>query len=118
VRCGNFTTTNDALVRQEEGYLLSAFCRRAHHGNSFVTISSDNIEQLIASLPKYSPPEKLDNLLDLIGEMTPGPGESTQFDAARDYPLLIARNEDEVASHRSARARESNRRWVVYQFEF
>jgi hypothetical protein len=96
VRCGNFRITNDALIRPADAYLLSAFCRRARRGNDFVTISSDNVEQFIASLPNYSPPEKLDNLLQLVAEKTPGPGEYTQFDAARDYPLLIARDRNEV----------------------
>ncbi|MBZ5706901.1 MAG: hypothetical protein LAN63_16240 [Acidobacteriia bacterium] len=98
IRCGRFKITNLALeaLRPEQKPLLSAFCRRARQGNNFVTILSDNIEQLIASLPKYSPPEKLDNLLELMAEMTPRVGEYTQFDSDRDYPLLIAQNRDEV----------------------
>jgi len=61
-----------------------------------VTILSSNIEQLVTSLPKYSPPEKLDNLLQLMAERTQELGEYTRFDSARDYPLLIARGRDEV----------------------
>ena len=97
-RCGRFKITDEALIalQPEQKYLLSAFCRRARHGNSFVTILSNNISQLVDSLPKYSPPEKMDNLLDLIAEMTVGPGEVSQFHNERDYPLLIARDRGEV----------------------
>jgi hypothetical protein len=55
-------------LRDEQKFLLSAFCRRARQGNNFVTILSDNIEQLISSLPRFSPPEKLDNILQIMGE--------------------------------------------------
>jgi hypothetical protein len=97
-RCGRFKITSEALVglRAEHKPLLSAFCRRAVRGNNFVTILSSNIEQLVASLPEYSPPEKLDNLLQLMAEMTLGPGEFTRFDSARDHPLLIAQGQNEV----------------------
>ena len=97
-RCGRCKITDEALIalQPEQKYLPSAFCRRARHGNSFVTILSNNISQLVDSLPKYSPPEKMDNLLELIAEMTLGPGEVSQFHNERDYPLLIARDRGEV----------------------
>jgi hypothetical protein len=96
--CGRFKITKSAIyeLRPEQKFLLSAFCRRARDGNRFVTILSDNIGQLIASLPKYSPPEKLDNLLQLMAEMTPQLGDHTQFDCDRDFPLIIANGRDEV----------------------
>jgi hypothetical protein len=94
----DFKITDEALIalRPEQKPLLSAFCRRASSGNNSVTIMSDKIEQLIASLPRYSPPEKLDNLLQLMAEMTPQLGEYTEFDHNRDYPLLIAHGPGEV----------------------
>lgn len=93
-----FKITDDGLIalRAEQKFLLSAFCRRTRRGSDSVTIRSSNIEQLVASLPKYSPPEKLDNLLQLMAEKTQELGQYTQFDSARDYPLLIARDSDEV----------------------
>ena len=74
--CGRFKITEIALsaLRADQKFLLSAFCRRARSGSNFVTILSDNIEQLIRALPKFSPPEKLDNLLQLMGEMSPALG--------------------------------------------
>jgi hypothetical protein len=96
--CGRFEIALQALsgLKPEWKFLLSAFCRRAMSGNSFVTIRTDNIEQLIASLPKYTPPEKLDNLLQLMADMTRQLGKYTEFDRDRDYPLLIAHGPDEI----------------------
>jgi len=96
--CGRFKISDIALstLPPDRKFLLSAFCRRARSGNNCVSILSDNIEQLIRALPKFSPPEKLDNLLQLMGETTPALGEYTQFDPARDYPLLVAAGRDEV----------------------
>jgi hypothetical protein len=96
--CGRFKITEIALstLQPDQKFLLSAFCRRARSGNNFVTILSDNIEQLIGALPRFSPPEKLDNLLQLMGEMTAALGEFTTFDPDCDYPLLVARGRDEV----------------------
>jgi hypothetical protein len=97
-RCGRFKITDEALtvLRPAQKPLLSAFCRRASRGNNFVTIASNNIEQLIASLPTFSPPERLDNLLELMAEMTTRVGQQTQFDVDRDYPLLIMDGRDDV----------------------
>jgi hypothetical protein len=97
-RCGRFKITDEALcvLRPEQKPLLSAFCRRARRGDDSVTILSNNIEQLISSLPKYSPPEKLDNLLQAIADMTPALGATTNFDPNEDYPLLIASGPEEA----------------------
>jgi hypothetical protein len=97
-RCGRFRITDEALIalRPEQKAALSAFCRRAKNGNSFVTIQSNNIEFLLASLPKYTPPEKLDNLLQLMADLTPRIGENSHFDLDRDYPLLVAEGRDEI----------------------
>jgi hypothetical protein len=96
--CGRFKITEQALsvLSPEKKFLLSAFCRRARSGHDWVAIKSDNVEQLVASLPRYRPPEKLDNLLQLMAEMTPQLGKYTEFDRNRDYPLLIAHGPDEV----------------------
>jgi hypothetical protein len=90
-RCGRFSITHQALevLQEDEKAGLSSFCRRAFSGTSVVAILSDNIQQLLKSLPRYSPTEKLDNLLELIAEMTPALGEYTRFDPDRDYPLLV-----------------------------
>ncbi|MBZ5564212.1 MAG: hypothetical protein LAP13_17545 [Acidobacteriia bacterium] len=75
---------------------LSAFCRRVPRGAEPPTISSNNITKLISMIPQYTPPEKLDSLLERMGRMSAGLGEYTTFDPAKDYPLVIAKNAGEV----------------------
>jgi hypothetical protein len=99
-RCGRFRITEQALIalRQEQEHKpgLSSVCRRASSEKSVVEILSTNIEQLLKSLPQYSPPEKLDNLLEQMAEMTPALGQYTQFDKDVDYPLLVVTEPREV----------------------
>jgi hypothetical protein len=61
-----------------------------------VEIVSSNIDDLLASLPKYTPAEKLDNLLQQIGERTQALGEDSEFDCSTDYPLLVLRDPGEL----------------------
>jgi hypothetical protein len=97
-RCGRFSITSTALsvLRPEDKPGLSAFCRRASPGKSIVRITYANIQELINSLPKYSPPEKLDNLLQLMAAMSPRFDQYSTFDSRRDYPLLVAAGPEEV----------------------
>jgi hypothetical protein len=76
--------------------LLSAYCRRLPEGTEPPVITSKRIEEFIRTVPKYTPPEKLDNLLELMGRMSPGLGKYTRFDPEKDYPLLIAEHAEEV----------------------
>jgi hypothetical protein len=101
VRCGCFNITLQAIAAvsaRHLGYkpLLSAYCRRRPQGAETPTIKTDTIEQFIQTLPHYTPPEKLDNLLELMARMTPRLGEPTGFNADTDYPLLIAQGPNEV----------------------
>jgi hypothetical protein len=97
-RCGRFNITEQALIAlgQEHKPGLSSVCRRASSDKSVVEILSTNIEHLLKSLPQYSPPEKLDNMLQQMAEMTPSLGEYTQFDKDVDYPLLVVSRPSEV----------------------
>src|SRR5438128_8368566 len=97
-RCGRFNITSQAIsgLKPEQKSLLSAFCRRASSGNNVVKILSTNIEELISSLPKFTPAEKLDNLLELLGERTAGLGAYANFQGQTDYPLLVLQDSDEV----------------------
>lgn len=83
-------------VKPEYKPLLSAYCRRLPKGVEAPTIKTDTIEQFVRTLPQYTPPEKLDNLLELMAQMTPALGAATTFHPETDYPLLIARGPDEV----------------------
>jgi hypothetical protein len=60
-----------------------------------VRILSDNIVQLISTLPRFSPPEKLDNLLQLIASKSAGVGQESTF-GSEDHPLLIPSKAGEV----------------------
>ena len=97
-RCGRFNITDQALcvLEREHKWLLSAYCRRLPKGAEPPTIKSDTTEQFIHALPKYTPPEKLDNLLERMGRMSAALGEYTTFSPDKDYPLLIARDSQEV----------------------
>jgi len=100
-RSGRFRITRAAIrdflgPKPEYKPLLSAYCRRLPKGAETPTITIETVEQFVGTLPQYTPPEKLDNLLQLMGQMTPGLGEPTTFSPDRDYPLLIARGPEEV----------------------
>jgi hypothetical protein len=97
-RCGRFKITEDAMIamKQEQKALLSAYCRRLSEGGELPTILSSTIEECIRALPQYTPLEKLDNLLERMGRMSPALGEYTTFNPDTDYPLLIARSSGEI----------------------
>jgi hypothetical protein len=100
-RCGRFKITLQAVkdvleFKPQYKWLLSAYCRRFPNGAEPPTILSTTIEQCIRALPQYTPLEKLDNLLELMGRMSPALGEYTTFNLDRDYPLLIARSSGEI----------------------
>jgi hypothetical protein len=80
----------------EQKTLLSAYFRRLPKTAPRPEINSSSIARLIAAVPKYTPLEKLDNLLELMGRMSPQLGKDTTFNADRDYPLLIAHNSEEI----------------------
>lgn len=98
-RCGRFKITDDAVafkLKPEHKPFLSAYCRRLPQGAEPPTITTSTVEQFVRTLPQYTPPEKLDNLLELMGRLSPALGEYTTFNPYRDYPLLIARSQNEV----------------------
>ena len=100
-RCGCFKITSQEIhvflkLNPQYKPLLSAYCRRLPKGAEAPTIRHDNVEHFIRTLPQFTPPEKLDILLELMGRMTPGLGEQTRFSAEADYPLLIGRSPEEV----------------------
>jgi hypothetical protein len=98
-RCGRFQITHVVLTNglsSEQKRLLSAYCRRLSKGVTPPLIATHTIEQFTRALPRYTPPEKLDNLLGLMGQMSPALDENTSFDPERDYPRLIARSPAEL----------------------
>jgi hypothetical protein len=41
-------------------------------------------------VPRYSPPEKIDRLLQVLGERSTKLGKPANFDVMKDYPLIVA----------------------------
>lgn len=68
--------------------MLSAYCRR-NPGN-WVSIGHDEVEKLCALVPRYSPPEKIDRLLQVLGERSTKLGKPANFNIMTDYPLIVA----------------------------
>jgi hypothetical protein len=100
-RCGRYSMAEEAIYHinktpQAQRYLLSAYCRRfpQHAGPALIT--PDSIPQIIRDMPRYTPPEMLDNILSLIARMSPGPSDFSTFDVNTDYPTFIARSVQEA----------------------
>jgi hypothetical protein len=90
--CGKFKISPTAMsgITKEQGNGLSSVCRRS--GSAITEILSSNIEQLLKDLPRFTPAEKLDNMLQLLGDRTPDLGTNSSCDFRRDYPLLVLSN--------------------------
>jgi hypothetical protein len=98
-RCGRFTISDTVTLTGLEPAqkpLLAAYCRRLPQEAEPPRITSATIQQFIYAVPKYTPLEKLDNLLAIMGRMSAGLGKYTTFDSKKDYPLLVAENSDEA----------------------
>jgi len=92
-RCGRFKISPTALaaLNENEGNRLSSVCRRS--GLSVpIEILSTNVGQLLKSLPKFTPSEKLINLLQLLASKSGSIGEQSACDLSLDYPLLVLSN--------------------------
>jgi hypothetical protein len=87
--CGTFVINPLFKINytNDQKALLSAYCRR--NPKSWVPICQDNVETLCALVPRYTAPEKVDRLLQLLGECTVTLGEPALFEMMRDYPLIV-----------------------------
>lgn len=74
--------------------ILSAYCRRSP--GAWVYLGPNEADELCALVPKYSPPEKIDRLLQVLGEYSVELGEPALFDTMRDYPLIVANSGNEA----------------------
>jgi hypothetical protein len=84
-------------VPDGQRYLLSAYCRRFPQGSSPPVIVPESIPRIVGEMSQFSPPEKIDLLLECIARRGSGPGESAPFNPNEDYPLLIARHPAEAS---------------------
>jgi len=97
-RCGRVRITDNALeyLTPEEKPLFSAFFRRIPAGQEVPIVKSDNYSTYLRSLPSYSPSEKMDKLLEVIAQKTEAPGAPSRFRRDIDYPLILARDQQEL----------------------
>lgn len=87
--CGNFTVEASFEYdwTQEERYLLSAYSRR---DKGYTHFDLCDFRAMCASVPRYSPTDKADRLLQILGEDTQFLSESVAFEPQVDYPLIVA----------------------------
>ena len=100
-RCGRYDIAEEAIqvlnaTPNEQRYLLSAYCRRFPPSSSSPVITPESVARIIRELSQCTPPEKLDNLLECLARLSPGPGDCSLFNENEDYPLLIARHPAEA----------------------
>lgn len=89
--CGSFSINPSFKygLKEDQKAMLSAYCRR-NPGNR-VHIGPGDFEKLYALVPRYSPPEKIDRLLQVLGERTAILGQPSNFKMMKDYPLIVAK---------------------------
>jgi hypothetical protein len=93
-RCGTFAISVDVVLPPDK-HLLSYVCRTWPDG--FPTITNESARALLQRAPLRTIPEKRDWLLQLLGDRTrTSIGKSAAFDGSTDYPLVTARNLDEL----------------------
>jgi hypothetical protein len=94
--CGKFVVNASFSYSwtEEQKALLSAHCRR--NPGSWAYIGPGDVEALCAVVPRNSPPEKIDRLLQILGERTSKIGKPAQFDVVTDYPLIVANGWEEA----------------------
>jgi hypothetical protein len=96
-RCSRYKISLEALeVLPANKYLLSYVCRTWSETES-PKILTTNLGALIARAPLRSIPDKRDWLIEILANKTEAPGHLSKFDAAKDYPLVTARDAGEAA---------------------
>lgn len=112
--CGRFAVTREAeeQLNRENRPLLSAYTRRFFRPKGRpILITPNSIGKFVQAFPRYTAPEKLDNLLVLLCRMSPSEfGKPSGFDPKKDYPLAIMSGPVEV---RSYIAELRNRKYVT-----
>lgn len=99
-KCGEFEISNSAisiLETKDIGSTLSAWIRERNILKiETPTIKSSFLNDVIKTLPNYSPIEKLNKLLKSLELLTKYPGQLVRIDAITSAPLAWASNDDEL----------------------
>jgi len=98
-RCGDVSITRAAIEeaqKQNKQHLISAWLRRRPASGPPDTLEKETVERILKDIPEYSPLEKLDLTLVQIERKTEFPGQQSDFDYQRDYPLIYAKTHNEA----------------------
>jgi len=94
------TTAASQSKKRTLNALLSAWLRTRHErGAEIIDISSQNLDELLATFPKYSVLDKQALLLRWLSGRSGFPGAAVEVEAKLDYPIAWCTNEDEFAYH-------------------
>lgn len=98
-RCGRYKISDQALEvlpSIEEKHLLSYVCRTRSEPN-LPRILTTNLQEMMQRASIQTVPEMSERLIELLAEMTNGPGSVSSFDASRDYTLIPVRSQKVAA---------------------
>lgn len=99
--CGKFKLSGSALAVLPEYWrhysdqrpILSHFIRRMGAANELPTLTDDLCKQIIEGQSLPSPFEQSDNLIRLVGDQSPGPGEAAFFNIRSLQAMIGARSQ-------------------------
>lgn len=104
--CGNYRITDMAEIDIDKAlanrkHLLSGVIREHNLANpgSTINITTENMEQLVNSVPPSLVTEKIDRLLLNFEKMCSHPGDKFDVNKETDYPLAYAENPIELGSY-------------------
>ena len=94
--CGTYDISDGANVKGRE-YILSGIARRRSDEGRLITISTENVDDLLSSVvPPRDPQEVVDLILEHIAAKVRTFPEDVTFDPEKDYPLAFARDDREM----------------------
>ena len=97
--CGDVNITLAAAEyarNQGKAHLLSAALKRRPAGQAYATIKREDVEQILKDSPSFTVLEHIDLVLNTVANLTQRPGDISQFQYTRDYPLVYASSPDEA----------------------
>ena len=97
--CGRYTMTNIAIKQLRNGQAnlkLSAWIREQNERQKIPRLLSDDIQNILLSIPDYGPSEKQLKLLKNIERKTSYPGDLVRINRDKDFPLAWANNDNEL----------------------
>ena len=100
--CGHYEIGphNFSEAQKARLHILSYLTRsRSDGGSGHLVIEHENIDTLLDSVVEFSPLEKMDRLLIHINNQHGRPDRGVVIDVASDFPLVMARDADELRAY-------------------